>query len=77
MPNDRSNELYVQARQAEMMHTAQRHRLIAEVRPIRPRAAQFPARIYHMALAWFGRRLVTLGQVLQQKAKFPSPVKHG
>jgi hypothetical protein len=76
MPNDRSNELYVKARQVETMRAAQRQRLIAEAQASRPRAVQFHTRIYRQSLAWFRRSLVALGQGLQHKAKFPSQANH-
>jgi hypothetical protein len=69
MPNERTNELYVKVRQADLMRDAKRHRLAAEVRLLPPRAQRFPIRILPVMLAWFGRGLVTLGQELRHKAK--------
>jgi hypothetical protein len=77
MPNERTNELYVKARQAEMMRAAQRHRLAADGRLLRPRAERFHIHIFHLALAWFGRSLAALGQGLRHKAKFPAQADHG
>jgi hypothetical protein len=77
MLNDRSNELYVKARHAELMQVAQHQRLMAEAQASQPRAERFHIRMYHLALAWFGRNLVTFSQGLRPKTKFPPQVNRG
>jgi hypothetical protein len=66
MTRDRANDLYAHLRQVEMRQHAERHRLIAQVRPARRYAAvEYTKRVFRLIWAWLGRRLIDAGQAMQ------------
>jgi hypothetical protein len=68
MPNQTDNEPYVRYYQAELMRRADHHRLVTTAQPRQPRRWRL---WFWSAVAWFGRRLVAVGQAMQPRVELP------
>jgi hypothetical protein len=68
LPNHKDNEPFVRHYQAELLRRADHYRLVTSARPRQQRQWTL---WFRLAVAWFGRRLIVVGQAMQPRAELP------